>query len=232
MKSALIFIFLLFSGHCFSQITNYEFPQIKEQGYNKESFIPIGWQIRDSAIGDYNKDGLLDIAIVIETEKPLSFEDTTCFSTEPFYPKILLVYFRQKDNILYLSTSATKLFGNCNWGVQSLDPFVRIEERRNTLGIEFLTGGTERDGLSYYFRYQNNDWYLIGAESCQYWAGHLIGKVAFYIQAINFVTGVKEDYDIDEHHKKISSRKSAIAKRKLIKLSSFDENTLIPFNEY
>ena len=90
------------------------------------------------------------------------------------------------DGTLILSSTNSKMFGECNWDVQGQDPYEKIFIRHNTLGVEFLTGGPLRDVLSYFFRYQNNDWYLIGASSFQYWAGH----EGSYTIDINLLTGV------------------------------------------
>ncbi|WP_291103272.1 MULTISPECIES: hypothetical protein [unclassified Flavobacterium] len=231
MKNILVIILTLSATLCFSQIDNYKFPKIKPIGKNKNDFIPTDWTILDTISGDFNKDSLNDIAVVIQTKKPLLFEDKTCFSTEPFYPKILIILLRQTDKTFQLSTTATKLFGNCNWDIQGQEPFEKIEVRRNTLGIKFLTGGTSRNSLSYYFRLQNNEWYLIGAESFQYWAGHTNGKDAFYNEKINFVTSEKEMYNEDQNRKKNSYKKTKLKQKPLIKMMNFDENSSIPFSE-
>lgn len=220
MKNILVIILTLSAIFCFSQIDNYKFPKIKSTAKNKSDFIPVDWTIRDSVSGDFNKDNLKDIAVVIQTKKPLLFEDKTCFSTEPFYPKILIILLRQTDKTLLLSTTNTKLFDNCNWGVQGSDPFEKIEVRRNTLGIQFMTGGTSRNYITYYFRFQNNDWYLIGADSFQFWAGHTEGKDAFYNEKINYVTGEKEMYNEDQNGKKNGCKKTKIQQTPLIKLKN------------
>lgn len=207
------------------------FPNISVSGKVPLDFVPIGWKIRDSLSIDFNNDKLIDFAFVIQTEQPLKFEDTECFSTQPFYPKILLVLKRQKDKSLLLTTTATKLFGNCNWGVEGQDPFNKLVLRKNTLGIIFLTGGTTRNWLSYYFRFQNEDWFLIGAESYQYWAGHTNDAEAYYNQKINFSTNFIEKYSEDPNHKQYNYKKEAIEKKALIKLTEFDDNSEIPFGE-
>lgn len=231
MKRVLIITLTVFSTYCFSQVDYYKFPKIALTGQYKSDFIPSGWTIRDTVVGDFNKYSLKDIAVVIETEQPLVFEDTTCFSSHPYHPKMLIVLLRQSNKTLQLSAKATKLFGNCNWGVQGFDPFDKITERRNTLGITFLTGGTSRNQLSYYFRFQNNDWYLIGAESFQYWAGHTDGKDAYYNERINLVTGEKETYNEDHKGNRNSYKKTTFEKKSLIKMTDLDDNSAIPFDE-
>jgi hypothetical protein len=231
MKSIFLLFFVLIHSLCFSQADNYQFPKIVQTGKSLTDFVPLNWKIRDTISCDFNKDSLKDWAIVIETIKPLVFEDTTCFSSEPFYPKMLIVIFKQSDETFQLSTFATKLFGNCNWGVQGLDPFDKIFVRRNTLGITFLTGGTLRNYISYFFRFQNNDWYLIGVDSLQYWAGHTDGPDAFAYEDINLITGVKETYNTDQHGKRKNYKKTLLEHKPLIKLSELDDNTSIPVDD-
>jgi hypothetical protein len=158
--------------------------------------------------------------------------DTTCFSAEPYFPKMLIVLLRQPDKTFKLSTLAIKLFGNCNWGVQGKDPYDGIVNRNGTLDIKFLTGGTQRNSLSYYFRYQDHDWYLIGAESYLYWVGHTDSEDAFYNEKINLVTGIRESYNEDEKGKKRSNyEKKTFEKKRLVKLSQFTDDYSVLFSD-
>ncbi len=230
MKNILTTLMTIYSGFCFSQINNYTFPKVISAGKNLNDFVPMGWEIRDSVFGDFDEDKLMDIAIVIQTKEALKLNDTTCFSDQPFFPKMLIVLLRRPDKTLRLSITATKLFGNCNWGVQGQDPFEKIENRRNTLGVIFLTGGTLRNYLSYYFRFQNNDWYLIGSESQQYWAGHT-DEDGIYNEKLNFVTGVRETYNENLKRKRSNYAKTSFEQEALIKLSDFDDDSSIPFSD-
>ena len=216
---------------CNGQESIFLIPEIPKNGKSITEFIPANWNIRDSLSGDFNKDNLRDVAVVIQSKQPLTSIDTVCFSNDPFYPKALIILLRQQDKSLQLSKRATKIFGDCNWGIQGSDPFDRIEERRNTIGLIFMTGGTTRNQLSYYFRFQNNDWYLIGAESFQYWAGHTDGPGSFYSEEINFLTSEKVKYNADEKGNKSEYKKTAIGRKPLIKLSDFSNETIIPFDE-
>lgn len=216
---------------CNGQGSLFLLPKISESGKTIAEFIPVNWNIHDSLLGDFNSDKLIDVALVIQSKQPLALKDTVCFSDEPFYPKALIILFRQQDKSLQLSTTATRIFGDCNWGVQGSDPFDRIEKRRNTIGLIFMTGGTTRNQLSYYFRFQNNDWYLIGAESFQYWAGHTDGPGSFYSEEINFLLNEKVKYDADDKGNKSGYKTVFIEKKQLIKLGDFSNETIIPFDE-
>ena len=229
MNRIFAIILTLIFNHCFSQVDNFNYPKIESTGKTFRDFIPTNWRLRDSVSGDFNKDNLKDVVLVVETKKPFIFEDKDCFSTEPFFPKMLIVCFKNPNESYRLSTTSNKLFGSCNWGIQGGDPFDNISERRNTFGITFLTGGTARNFLTYYFRFQNNDWYLIGAESLQYWAGHTDGKDAFYNEKINLITGVKEIYHEDQKGKRNGYKTVNIGKKSLAKLADFTDDSTIIF---
>lgn len=227
------FLWLIFltvnCSQVMAQSLNYKFPALPTQGKNISAFTPRYWTVRDSTCCDFNKDGLEDMAIVLQTKQPVPLSDTTGFSTQPFYPKILAIALQQPCGSFQLSCSETKLFGTCNWGVQGQDPFQKLSQRRNTLGITFMTGGTMRNTLTYYFKFQDTDWMLIGAESYQYWAGHTDDKEAFYNEVLNLVTGVREASFEDGNHKRTSYKKTIFKKQPLIRLSEFSQDSNIPF---
>lgn len=232
MKNTFITLLLLCSLYGNEQELKFPFPPIIHKAKNISNFVPQGWIIRDSVMTDFNSDQLKDFAIVIQTKKPYLFNDTDCFSDQPFYPKILIIAFQNSDKTYILSITTTKLFGTCNWGVQGADPFQKLELRKNSLGITFLTGGTNRNWFSFYFKFIKNDWYTIGADAYQYWAGHTDGKDAFFNQSINLLTGDKETYYEDENKNRNSYKKTKFKVKPLIKLSDFDDYSFIPFDEY
>lgn len=205
-------------------------PGIPKSGQSLKDFVPANWKIRDTISYDFNKDGLKDYAVVIESVRPVEIKhDTVCFSDEPFYPKLLFILLKKEDNTLILSSSNSKMFGQCNWGVQGEDPYVGISIHNNTLGVVFLTGGTERNEISYFFKYQNKDWYLTGASSFQYWAGHQ----GSYKVDINLVTGIKESYGQSGigKGKRDGYKKTVLTKKAPIKMNAFDDNYKLPLND-
>ena len=134
----------------FAQSEKFVFPIISKRGNTLNDFVPSKWKIRDTVSCDFNKDNYKDLAIVIETIDSVKTPDS-CFSREPHYAKMLLIVFKQPDGSYRLSETATKFFGECNWGIQEQDAYERIFIRNNTLGIDFLTGGTLRILISYFF---------------------------------------------------------------------------------
>jgi hypothetical protein len=164
--------------------------------------------------------------LVIERKDSLSFEDTTCFSDQPFYPRMLITVFRLAEDNFKTSAVATKIFGNCNWGIQATDPYEELSKRGTTFSIVFSDGGTLRNIRTHYFRYQNGDWYLIGASELIYWAGH----PGTYFEDLNLVSGIKHIIERDEPRgKDISGKKCFFKPEPLIKLADFTPETVLPF---
>lgn len=230
MKQSLLLLLLCagLTSASRAQKGTFSFPPVAGTGRRTADFVPKGWERRDTVTADWNGDGLTDAALVVERTEGVVMPGNSCESDEKFQPKMLLILFRQPDQTYRLSLTATRLFGDCNWGVQGFDAYTGLSTRRNTLGIEFLTGGTNRNVLSYFARYQNNGWYVIGARSNTYWAGHM--ETGEGITDINLVTGVRESYRTEASGKRTGYRKDNIGKRE-IRLEALSPDAPIPFDE-
>lgn len=183
---------------------------------SKEHFPPVGWKIIGTCSTDFNKDNIIDKAYVIQEEKETISKEDYCHD-EPFHQKELIITFGQADGTTKTILKTSKIFGKCNWGIQSTDAFDGIDKRKNTLKLSFTTGGTLRSSLAYYFRFQDNDWYLIGYDEMTY----QIPSEDKYIKEINYLTGKKNTYEIING---ITSENevSDIGKSELLKLSELD----------
>jgi hypothetical protein len=95
MKLAFAFAFsFLTSAACAQQ----GHPAIKRQAQQLTNCVPPGWEIRDGASGDLNKDGLTDEALVLE-RLPRKGKTGTAL------PRMLVVLFKLPGNQGYaLST--------------------------------------------------------------------------------------------------------------------------------
>ena len=222
MRNYLPLLFVLIQIKAGSQTNNFSFPKIAETGASIASFIPRGWHIRDSVSGDLNKDGLKDFVAVIESDIPHQVTDKLRDTFFPFYPKMLLVFFRQPKNSFILSATAVKLFQNCNWGVAGQDPFEKLFLRKGTFGISFYTGGFIRDHLSYIFRYQNSIWYLIGLDRYQFWIADESEGTTY--ACYNFATQLKENYFLTKAGKRTDFRRSRLPQKQLTQLVDLDED--------
>lgn len=182
----------------------------------KEQFPPIGWKIIGSCSTDFNGDDIIDNAYVIQEKKETISKEEECMN-EPFNRKELIIKFGQKNGTEIMNFKSTKVFGECNWGIQGTDAFDEIGIRKKTLKLSFSTGGTLRTSMSYYFRYQDNDWFLIGYEETSY----QVPSDDQYIREINYLTGKQDQYEII-NGKSSQHEISKIEKRELIKLRDLD----------
>jgi hypothetical protein len=233
----LVLLFILLHSALFSQTeaVPFKFPSIRTEGVKIADFIPTDWELRkdiynsstiDSVNCDFNVDGLMDIAFVIQTIKPVEINDTICFSREKYHPKVLVILFRQNDNSFKLVCYNYKLFGECNWGVRGSDPFRMLLVRRNTLGLSLETGGTNRDYFTYYFQFKKNDWFLIGAEESQWHPP----DIDSYEVNVNYLTNEREEYSLSGGTevgtgKRSDYKKTFIKQMPLIKLSEFENDS-------
>jgi hypothetical protein len=144
--------------------------RMKEQNNSTiDSLIPKGWRIFEGrrvqdvqAIGDLNKDGIDDVAIVIEGEKNKENEAPT---------RALLIAFGKGINEYSLSIIANKAILKADQGGVFGDPLEGIAVDRGSVVISFYGGSNYRWYYKYRFRFQDNDWYLIGATLGDYYTG-------------------------------------------------------------
>lgn len=162
-------------------------PVLPATGKTPESFIPRGWTLVANTPEDFNKDKLEDAAIVIQAgmEKPTA--EKTCH--ESWYPQVLLIVFQQPDGTYKLNAATQKLFGAGDCMV-----FYQIGKRSGTLKMAFhdeSINGTASEH-DYFFRFQQNDWYLIGYKNEM--AKNAGPDMGIWGTDKNLVTGVSEDY--------------------------------------
>ena len=204
------------------------FPTIVEQGKLLKDFIPAEWHLRDSATADLNGDKLNDWALVIESNKEFVSDSNGKYNGPPFYPKMLLVLFKEEGESYKLSTTATGLFRDYNWGVQGMDPLDTLVAQKGVFHLSFLTGGFTRDHLAYIIKYQDKDWFLAGINRYQYYL-HDRGMTRA-IATYNFMTGIKRHYYYSyESHKRSEFERVSIPKAK-IKLADMGDFYDLPID--
>lgn len=184
------------------------------------SLIPKGWQllVRQSGPvkveGDLNKDGIQDAAVVIEKT-----ETKTGVAPD----RALLIAFGNSDHTYTLSIIADKAILKADEGGIWGDPLDSIVIDRGSVVVHFYGGSNWRWYGNYRFRFQNDDWYLIGATVGSYFTGTTTqdnGDEEDY----NLLTGdyVKRIVDDPKAEKPTSHTITGnIGKKKLLKLSDF-----------
>ena len=223
--SGLIFLLLLAQV----SLAQIDLNKIPAAGKNKEAFIPKGCTLLSSVEEDFNKDNLIDQAIVIEQNKAYKLKGEDCIG-KGRHAQVLLILFKQADNTYKVSLKTQQLFTNDD--CEDYFRFETLGKRTKTLQIVFVDESIRMIGSKYYcyFRFQNNDWYLIG------YTNELIKvtdpDMGVWGSDINLVTGAREDYkllikpnsDVLEGPKKVT-KKSKKKPKPLIALSALKINT-------
>ncbi|HQW46955.1 MAG TPA: hypothetical protein PLZ98_07755, partial [Chitinophagaceae bacterium] len=88
---------LLFPTYLFSQC---EVPAFAKTGKTIQSFVPKGWEIKDSAQSDFNNDQQIDVVLILSN---LIEQDENNFTYECNRPIVIL----QKTNMGYILAAHT-----------------------------------------------------------------------------------------------------------------------------
>jgi hypothetical protein len=181
------------------------------------SLIPIGWHVLErvkgelvEAVGDLNKDGISDIVTVIEeTSKTVEAPS-----------RALIIAFGHKNKTYSLSIKAEKAILKSDEGGVWGDPFESVSIDRGSVLISFYGGSNDRWYYLYRFRFQDNDWFLIGATLGNYFTGTTTQDNADE-EDYNLLTG---DYviKIQDEQGKLNTTKGNRGRKKLTKLIDFD----------
>ena len=138
-------------------------------------------------------------------------------------PRILLVAFKQADGSYKLSIQSNESIMLSNEGGVFGDPWAGLTIERSTLLVQFYGGSSSRWGYDYRWRFQNNDWFLIGAT----YTSSSTHDNSFEKYDFNLVTGAAEitkgEALEDDNGKKAKDKVSKlnIGKKTLLKLNTF-----------
>jgi hypothetical protein len=154
-------------------------PTLIKQSNSIEAFVPKGWKLLDKTSGDLNKDGLADIAGVLEPET--QWEP----GMEEAPPRILLIALQERGKGYRLSIQTAKAILRADEGVAWGDPYESVSVDRGSLLLNFYGGSGWRWAYTYRFRYQDQGWFLIGVTEVVFFTGTQEGKVKDY----NLLTG-------------------------------------------
>ena len=170
MKLLLLVLFLL---PLLSEAQVSENPSLPRSGNSINSLIPTGWHLLDSATGDLNKDKLNDLVLIIEADSTVQIMRKDAVEEYEWEgnPRILCVYLREKKGGYRFSVQADDLVLWSNEGGMMGDPFTTIVVERGSFQIHFYGGSSWRWGADYRFRFQEKEWYLIGATEYSLYLG-------------------------------------------------------------
>lgn len=176
-------IFILLSSNLFAQLTDEKAQQILTATFKK--YIPTNHTVIDSASSDYNSDGLMDIVIVSADKNNPS--NNRSISILQKLKKGYQIAAQCMDAVLCADCGG--IFG---------DPYSGISFKKNVLIIYHYGGSAWRWTANFTFRFQKNDWQLIGISNDSYWnlgecdggagiAGRNFAEVNFSTQKIHLI---------------------------------------------
>ena len=157
-KTALL---LCLSLACYANAQN-----LLEEGRNSQEIVPQGWD-KIEAQGDLNQDGKTDLVIIAKPNFKEKMKTRDDGFVDNFNQPILAIYFGQNDGTF-------KLFKQYKDLIMADDEYMNIEtdikiNRKGSLIIDinpFMSAGSYTNQRSQYtYRYQNNDFYLIGKDA-------------------------------------------------------------------
>jgi hypothetical protein len=121
-----------------------------------KTYIPSNSEVLDEKYGDLNKDSISDAAVIIQ-DKGDGTESAEKIRT-------ILIFFKAKDGTYKLACEGkTAIMGNQDGGVMG-DPYQSMTvTAKGVIVIEFYGGSREKWNNIYRYRFQNGDFYLIGA---------------------------------------------------------------------
>jgi hypothetical protein len=186
-------------------------------GKNGQTLIPKGWLPSPEIItgkplkvsGDLNKDGISDVAMIIE-------KDTKEIEQKN---RSILIAFGNKDSTYTLSVISKNPILQANEGGIFGDPLESIAIDKGTLLIKHYGGSNWRWYKSHRFRYQDNAFYLIGATEGSYNSGTTLPENADE-EDYNLLTG---DFTIRKADSNgvLQTTKGNRGKKPLVKLDEF-----------
>lgn len=178
----IFFIVLLFLNWTSQAQDCPNYPVPPKQGSLK-AYIPKGWQLRDSAGSDFNNDKIRDLALVLvadNEEEELGDCNRTLVILQGLNASTYKLAGYSRDAVLCKRCGG--VFG---------DPYESISFKKNVLNINHYGGSAWRWTKNFTFRFQKNQWELIGLSESTYWTlGECedAGASGYGLDEVNFST--------------------------------------------
>lgn len=150
----------------FSLVSNLYAQNLLQQGRNSQEIVPQGWETTE-AQGDLNQDGKNDLVIFTKPHTPEKTEPNNDISAENnFNQGILAIYFGQDNGTFKLFKQYKELLLASE--LTQIDVGLKINRKGSLLidiKADYVHGvGGIHDSYQYNYRYQNQDFYLIGKD--------------------------------------------------------------------
>ncbi|HEX7904318.1 MAG TPA: hypothetical protein VF487_10595 [Chitinophagaceae bacterium] len=222
MRYLLFSVFMLITGVLLAQ--NKALSKIPVVGKTIDAFIPAGYDTLAVAQGDLNKDKIDDYVLVLQSVNEKN-TDPSVVDTDSLPARILVVIFKKANQyVLGVKTDKAIMCRYCG-GVFG-EPFDYVIIEKGVLNIHHYGGSTWRWSETHKFRYQKNEFYLIGETSYLYWNVsncEALGEFAgTHYKDVNFITGDYEEKKVsDEGCKLLVNKKGKQKILPLKKLTAF-----------
>ena len=199
----------------------------KDEGTDRQrvtDFIPKGYKLFQKQYGDLNKDGYIDCVLIIKATRKDGFVKDFKNEVVDRNRRGIIVLFN-KEGIYEVASKNYTCFSSENEdGGAYISPELDMNIKNGKLYLHYYLG--RRGYREYCFRYQDNDFALIGFESSSDDGPTVLGKTS-----INFLTRTKytdininiQDDNIDAKFKRTVTKLKKEPLKKLSKITDFDE---------
>lgn len=148
--------------------SNFKEEALLEVCNDLKSFVRKGWKIVSQDKGDLNKDGIADIAFVLQETNSESINNNYGVIYDSNPRELIILFGKNEKDCFELSTkSKTFIVPHDNEGME--DPFEYIAISNGTLRIGFrifyTIGSWTMGNYDYIWRFQDDEFKLIGANS-------------------------------------------------------------------
>lgn len=136
-----------------------------------KSFVRNGWKIVKEEKGDLNKDGVADVALVIQEDNSENVEDMDGIVLNSNPRELIILFGKAEKDCFELNTKSETFIVSHEDEIME-DPFDDIEIKNGTLRINFKIfysmGSWTTSSYGYIWRYQDDKFKLIGANSSEF----------------------------------------------------------------
>ena len=195
--------------------------ELKLSGQTHADLIPQGWEITD-AEGDVNHDGITDWVVIATPNSEEHLQRRDDGYVYNFNPPILAIYWGTNDGTFRLWNQYKDVIPPRPDEYHSIDHSVSITPKGViTIGFSYFSsaGGWSNTSYSYLFRYQNNDFFLIGKDEHE--MARNTGEASDI--SYNYLTRKKQYVTFNEFDEKVKRKEkwSSLPKSPLKRLGSW-----------